>query len=152
MIEGWTRLPACTTSTAVIRALAALRAKRVYLLSPYARDIHAKEIEYLAHRDVHVTDDDTFDCSDTVQIRDIPSEDVSARVLARRSTAAAADAVFISCTNLLTMDQIEPLERALGVPVVSSNSCTLWAALQRIGAPTQRLGLGRLSTLAATAA
>lgn len=149
MIERWTGLPACTTSTAVIRGLSALGAKRVYMLTPYPRDIHAREIEFLGYRGIAVAGDDTFECADTVAIRDIPSEAVTARVLARRAEAAKADAVFLSCTNLLTMDQIALLERELGVPVVSSNSCTLWAALTRIGAPTQGLGLGRLYDLPA---
>lgn len=144
MITGWTGLPACTTSTAVIRALRALDARRVFMLTPYSRDIHAQEIEFLAHRGIRVEGDDTFACPDTVMIRNITSERVAERVLEHRAAASAADAVFISCTNLLTLDQIEPLERALGVPVVSSNSCTLWAALRRIGAPTGALGLGRL--------
>lgn len=148
MIERWTGLPACTTSTAVIRGLQALGAKRVFMLTPYPRDIHAREIEFLAHRGIQVAGDDTFECRDTVLIRDIPSETVTERVLAHRAAAAAADAVFLSCTNMLTFDQIAPLEKALGVPVVSSNSCTLWAALTRIGAPTAGLGLGRLFDLA----
>jgi len=149
MMERWTGLPACTTSTAVIRALGALRAKRVFMLTPYPRDIHAHEIEFLAYRGIRVEGDDTFECPDTVGIRDIASETVAERVLAHRDRASAADAVFVSCTNLLTMDQIEPLERELGVPVVSSNSCTLWAALTRIGAPTAGLRLGRLYDLPA---
>jgi len=147
MIERWTGLPACTTSTAVIQGLTALGAKRVYMLTPYPREIHAREIDFLAYRGIAVAGDDTFECDDTVKIRDIASEEVASRVLAQRAAAAGADAVFLSCTNLLTMDQIAPLEHALGVPVVSSNSCTLWSALRRIGAPTQGLGLGRLYDL-----
>jgi maleate isomerase len=44
-----------------------------------------------------------------------------------------ADAMFISCTNLPTYDIIEPLERALGKPVLTANQVTMWAALRVLG-------------------
>jgi maleate isomerase len=144
MIKDWTGLPGYTTSTAVIKGLRALGAKRVFMLTPYTDDIHAQEIGFLAHRGIEVLAHDTFRCADTVQIRDIPSEQVAERVLAHRSDIKGCDAVFISCTNLLTMDQLESLERELGVAVTSSNACTLWAALQHLQAPLQGLRLGRL--------
>ena len=149
MIKGWTGLPGYTTSTAVIKGLRALGAKRVFMLTPYTDDIHAQEIGFLAHRGIDVAAHDTFRCTDTVQIRDIPSEQVAERVLSHRARIKDCDAVFISCTNLLTMDQLAPLERELGVPVISSNACTLWIALQHMHAPLEGLALGRLFSPAA---
>jgi len=144
MIRGWTGLPGYTTSTAVIRGLRALGAKRIFMLTPYTDDIHAQEIDFLAHRGIEVAGHDTFRCTDTVQIRDISSEQVAERVLSHRAQIKGCDAVFISCTNLLTMDQIAALERELGVPVTSSNACTLWIALQHLQAPLEGIPLGRL--------
>ena len=54
------------------------------------------------------------------------------------------DAVFISCTNLKSMDQLARLEAELGMPVISSNSATLWLGLRRVDAPTAHLPLGCL--------
>ena len=149
MIRGWTGIPAYTTSSAVIMGLQALGAKRVFMLTPYPDDIHAQEIEFLKFRGIAVDGHDTFRCTDTVQIRDIPSERVAARVLEHRAQASQCDAVFISCTNLLTMDQIAHLEHELKVPVTSSNHCTLWAALSRMKVAMAGLGLGRLFELPA---
>jgi maleate isomerase len=146
-IKRWTGIPACTTSSAVIMGLKALQAKRVFMLTPYPDDIHAHEIEFLQFRGIEVAADDTFRCADTVKIRDIPSEAVAERVLEHRAAASECDAVFISCTNLLTLDQIESLERSLGVPVTSSNHCTLWAALRHMNVPMKDCGLGRLFDL-----
>ena len=61
-------------------------------------------------------------------------EQVEARVarIAPRSIADAArnlaqrsklDAVFLSCTNLRTLDILAPLSEELGLPVLSSNQC-----------------------------
>jgi maleate isomerase len=44
-----------------------------------------------------------------------------------------AQAVFISCTNVLTYDIIAPLERMLGKPVLAANQVTMWAAMHAIG-------------------
>jgi maleate isomerase len=56
-------------------------------------------------------------------------------VLRNRSKLEQADAVFISCSNLKSMDQLTRLEAELGVPVVSSNAATLWLGLRRMGVP-----------------
>jgi maleate isomerase len=152
MIRRWTGIPGCTTSSSVIMGLKALAAKRIFMLTPYADDIHAQEIEFLNFRGIAVDGHDTFRCTDTVQIRDIPSEAVTERLLQHRAQASKCDAVFISCTNLLTLDQIELLERSLGVPVTSSNHCTLWAALRHMNIATTGLGLGRLFELPVAAA
>jgi maleate isomerase len=53
-----------------------------------------------------------------------------------------AEALFISCTNLPTYDIIEPLEQALGKPVLTANQVTMWASLRAIG--RQAVGGGRL--------
>jgi len=44
-----------------------------------------------------------------------------------------ADAAIISCTNLRTLDVIEPLEKVLGAPVVSSNQASLSGVLRHLG-------------------
>ena len=151
MIRRWTGIPAYTTSSSVIMGLNALNAKRVFMLTPYPDDIHAQEIEFLKFRGIAVDGHDTFRCADTVQIRDLTSESVAERVLGHRAQASKCDAVFISCTNLLTMDQIEHLEHELGIPVTSSNHCTLWAALKHMKVSACGSGLGRLFDLPAGA-
>jgi maleate isomerase len=41
--------------------------------------------------------------------------------------------MYISCTNLPTYDVIEPLEQALGKPVLTANQVTMWSALRAMG-------------------
>lgn len=55
-----------------------------------------------------------------------------------------ADALFVSCTNLATMDRITELEERHGKPVISSNSATLWRALRAAELPPQDIGAGTL--------
>jgi len=58
--------------------------------------------------------------------------------------AAEADAVFLSCTNLRTLDIIDGLEDALGKPVISSNQALGWQMARLANAPVAPSAPGRL--------
>jgi maleate isomerase len=146
-ITHYTGIPAYTTSGAVIMALKALDARKVFLVTPYIDDVNAHEIAFLEHRDCKVVACETFNCLDTRDIAKISSEQVTKLVRAHAAVARGSDAVFISCTNLLTMDQIDLLERELGVPVLSSNQCSLWIALRHMGVDASTIAPGRLFRL-----
>ncbi|MCC7486778.1 MAG: aspartate/glutamate racemase family protein [Burkholderiales bacterium] len=143
-ITAITGIRACTTSQAVIMALRRLAAGRVLLVTPYIDDVNAREIAFLEHRDIAVEACRSFGCLDTRDIAKISSDEVRDFVLRHAGIARGCDAIFVSCTNLLTMDQIEPLEEKLGIPVVSSNQCTLWAALEHMNVDASAVAPGRL--------
>src|SRR6266566_173572 len=46
---------------------------------------------------------------------------------------ADAEAYFISCANIHSMEVIERLENELGKPVITSNQAALWCALRELG-------------------
>jgi len=139
-----TGIPAVGTSPAVVAALRSFGARRVVLVAPYPEDIMEHEVRFLTHHGFEVPLWDTFRCATSEANRAVSSEQVAEKVLGHRAAIAGSDAVFISCTNLLAMDQIETLEAALGKPVVTSNQATLWAALGRMELDMRGLGGGRL--------
>ena len=55
-----------------------------------------------------------------------------------------AEALLNCCTDFNTFDAIEPLEQALGKPVISSNSATLCHCLRGAGISDPIYGLGKL--------
>lgn len=142
-------VPAFTTSTAVIEALRALGARRVFMVTPYPDDVNEHELGFLAHHGFEVPAWDSFRCALSAEIAALSSDDVAALVLRNRGSIAECDAVFVSCTNLLVMDRIESLEAALGKPLVTSNQASLWAALRRLGVATDGLPCGALFRTAA---
>ncbi len=82
-------------------------------------------------------------------------EEIEARVarIAPASIAEAAravasqggiDAVFLSCTNLRTLDIIAPLEAELGLPVLSSNQVLAWHMAALAGITDLPAKAGRL--------
>jgi maleate isomerase len=55
-----------------------------------------------------------------------------------------AQAVFLSCTALLTVGLVETLEAHLGLPVVTSNQALAWHALRLAGSKATLPERGRL--------
>lgn len=143
-ITGQIGVPAFTTSTAVLEALRAVGARRVFMVTPYPEEMNAHEVKFLAHHGFEVPAYDSFRCAVSEDIKAIDSEEVAALVLRNRAAIAGCDALFVSCTNLLVLDQIERLEAELDVPVVTSNQASLWAALRRLGVATEDVACGRL--------
>ena len=134
-IRTYTDISAITTSIAVVEALDALKIRRAFMITPYPDDINDEEVEFLAHYGVEVPDYDSFRCEVTELTAGIPSEAVADMARRHRSEIRDCGALFVSCTQLLTMDQIDPLERELGVPVVTSNQATLWSGLKFLNEP-----------------
>lgn len=138
-------LPAVTTSGALLEALAELRVRRVALVTPYTVSVTRALQEYVAEAGVQVTGCAFMGL--TRHIWQVPYRDVVA--MARAAVRpGAADALFISCTNLPTYDVIPQLEAELRIPVLSANQVTMWAALRRLGTravgPCQALLWGHL--------
>lgn len=146
-IAAVTGIPALTTSTAVVAALRAAGMRRVFMLTPYPDDINRHEVEFLAHYGIEVTGFDGFRCETSEAIRAVSSEQVAQLALRHSHKVAACDGLFISCTNLLTIDQIAGLEKKFDKPVVSSNQASLWAVLQAMGVDTGGIAAGRLFRL-----
>ncbi|MFD5427189.1 decarboxylase [Streptomyces sp. NPDC127084] len=121
---------ALTTSGALLEALEELGAQRVALVTPYTESVTGALEEYLGEAGVTVTGRAFLGL--TRHIWKVPYRSVVD--MARQAVVVgAADALFISCTNLPTYDAIPQLEAELRMPVVSANQVTMWAALRRIG-------------------
>ncbi|MGW7368592.1 maleate cis-trans isomerase family protein [Streptomyces sp. NPDC054841] len=132
MCEAMTRagdVTSLTTSGALLEALDELGARRIALVTPYTESVTQALEEYLGEAGVAVTGRAFLGL--TRHIWKVPYRSVVD--MARQAVVGAADALFISCTNLPTYDAIPQLEAELRMPVLSANQVTMWAALHRIG-------------------
>lgn len=143
-ITALTGIPAFTTSVALLEALSAMNVSSVYMVTPYPDDINEHEMRFFEDHHFHVAGYDSFRCAGSADLRAIKSDEVANLILSHLSEVAAVDAVLVSCTNMLVLDQIERLEKILDKPVVTSNQATLWAALKRLNIPTETIVCGRL--------
>ena len=130
---------AVTTSGAAVRALTALDASRVAVATPYDDAVTYRLAMFLREFGIHVTA--TSNLGLDTAIWTVPLE--TTLELVRHAWTEDCDAIFVSCTNLSTYDAIAPLEAELGVPVVTANQATMWAATALAGhaahGPGQRL-------------
>ena len=78
------------------------------------------------------------------KISRVPPPDVYAHAKSVDSTDAQA--LLICCTDFGTADVVQALEDEIAKPVITSNTATFWAALQRAGLKQSVEGYGRLLT------
>jgi maleate isomerase len=126
-----TGIPTVTTSTAMIEALLILKAKKIGLATPYSEEITQREVDFLEHYGFEVVSSSCLRIVESSEIAAVPLDRVAD--LARAALSPKAEALFISCTNLHTMQLLDALEEELGIPVISSNQATLWWSLRNTG-------------------
>ncbi len=128
--------------TGVLRALRAQAVKRLAVATPYLDEINQREATYLEQAGFEVVNIQGMNLerdSDMVRVRpDYIFE------FARSIDSVEADAVFVSCGALRTLDVIEDLEQALGKPAVCSNQAMIWDTLRRAGIGDRIPGYGSL--------
>jgi maleate isomerase len=120
---------ACTTSGALVEALRVLGVSRLAIATPYVEPVTRRLLAYLSEHGVRTVSSEGLGLLGNIW-RVTYSEVVE---IVSAADNHAADALFISCTNLPTYDVIEPLELALGKPVLTANQVTMWAALRAMG-------------------
>lgn len=120
---------AITTSGAALEAIQGIGARRVAVGTPYDAELTRRLVDFLAQAGIETTG--TGHLGLGAGIWRVSSDTV--RELAHGLPLDGADAVFLACTNLPTYDVIPALEAELGLPVLSANLVTMWAALRRLG-------------------
>lgn len=138
-IRAVTGIPGATSASAITDALGALGAKRVSVATAYEPWLNEKVRAYLEAAGFAVLAIEGFG---TQAHAAVTPDRVAA--LARKVDRPDAEAVFISCSNLRTLEIIESVERDTGKPVVTSNQASLWGMLRLIGDKRAIPGAGRL--------
>jgi len=132
------RAPATTAARAILAALAHLGVRRVALATPYPEVIAAAGRAYWQAAGLEIVAHHRLEGVTNIY------DETPARVeaLGRAADVPGAEAVLISGTGLPTADAVTPLERALGKPVITSQSATLWWLLRaaRVTEPVRGWG------------
>jgi len=111
--------------TALISACREAGIRRVGLLSPYVASVSDRLVEALDHAGVRVTSFGSFD--EPSEARVVRISRIAVREAALHvGRNGVCDAVFLSCTNLRSLDVIDEVESELGIPVWSSNQILAW--------------------------
>jgi len=134
---------ATTLVSGVFAALDALGARRVAVATPYLAEVNRIEADYMIERGYELTGIDGLDItndSDMVRVSPDYLRDFAVGV-----DAPDADAIFVSCGALRSIEVIEEIEAATGKPCVTSNQAMLWHCLRLAGIDDRIEGMGRLT-------
>lgn len=135
-IKAEVDVPASTTSTAVIEAFNLLGVRKVAVATPYESWVDDLEksffersgVEVMNIRGLGMIGADVWELHPHILYRFAKAQD-------RRE----ADALFLSCMGLRTLEILSALERDLGKPVLSSNQVTLWKLFNLCGIPCSEI-------------
>jgi len=144
-IEKATNTPAVATAGAVVDVLKALKLSKISVATPYTEEINSLEKRFLEENGVGIQKMKGLGIKDNLKIGEQNPRTVYK--LVKEVDTAQSDGVFVSCTNLRTIEVVGRLEKELKKPVVSSNTATLWAMLRRAKYIKPVVGFGRLLTM-----
>jgi len=122
---------AITPISAGFAALRALGAKRITLLTPYTPRTTAPMAECFEAGGFGLQGVSCLNTTDDREMARISHATIIEA--ARAALTPGSEAMFIACTAVRASGIIDRIEEAVGVPVVSANSATLWAALRTCG-------------------
>ena len=134
-----------TTSSAVLAAFQGLRVEKIAVATPYIGEVNRALKNFFEGMGVSVLNMEGLQMESDQDVNNLSPE--TAYRLARKVNIPEADAVFISCTSVRTIEILAPLESDLGKPVISSNQATIWHALRKAGIHDFIEGYGRLLAL-----
>src|SRR5262249_34477181 len=109
-IRAAASVPAVVTTTPGTQALEFLRARKIYMLTPYPQEINRIEQQFFRDSGIDVAAYTHFDCARSKEINDILPLQIIERVLAARQEIRGCDAILLSCTGLRGVDAIARLE------------------------------------------
>lgn len=127
-----------------MQAMEAFKVKKLAVVTPYIDAINELERKFMESIGLDVVYFEGLGIADTVAIAKIEPADVVALGEEALKAAPDADALFISCGNLRTVEAIPRLEDAFGKPVISSNAALIWSGLRLAGIDDRLGGRGRL--------
>tara|TARA_R110000772_G_scaffold264984_1_gene386007 strand:+ start:235 stop:963 length:729 start_codon:yes stop_codon:yes gene_type:complete len=118
--------------SALINACGALGATRLALLSPYVVNVSAKLRTALDDVGIATPVFGSFDEAEEAKVVRIDARSIieAALDIARQDKV---DALFLSCTNLRTLNVIDKIEAATGIPCLSSNQVLGWDMARAAG-------------------
>jgi maleate isomerase len=117
-IERDTGTRATSAVMAINQELAAIRARRIGLVTPYVATIEARIIENYASIGITVAAAERLDLTVNTAFGEVSPQRIETMV--RSVATAKPDAIVIMCTNLAGASIAEPLGRELGIPVIDS--------------------------------
>ena len=143
LLRGSNARQATTLVSGVFAAFEALGVRRVAVATPYLDEVNRIEADYFANKGFDVVRLEGLNLTlDSEMVRVTPNY---LRDFAISVDSPDAEAVFVSCGALRSVEVIDEIEAVVGKPVVTSNQGMLWHCRRLSGIDDRLDGMGRLT-------
>jgi maleate isomerase len=146
-LQKETGVPIAAGQHAAEMALEALGVKKLLLVTPYRQSLNDGMMRRLAARGFEVLALKTALCPGPAEMSRLAPEIPLRLAQEAFREAPHADGIYMPNPKWQTLDSIEPLERELKIPVVTTTQASAWWALKMIKIKAARPGCGRLLKL-----
>ena len=131
---------------AAFNAFRSLGARRIAVLTPYAKEVNELVHKALMDAGFVVPVFGSFNEPHDPTVASIDSHSLQ-MAIAEITKKHSVDAVFISCTSVRIASDVVAIEAEFGIPVTSSNHALAWHCLRLAGIDDKLPALGRLFSL-----
>ena len=128
--------------TGVVSALNAVQAKKIVIGTPYLDEINAREKEFFISKGFEILRMEGLNLETGIEFGKVTPDFWNKFSL--EIDCDDADAVFLSCTGIRSLDIIEKVEAQINKPVITSNQAQMWSALRLAGINDNLKGFGKL--------
>ncbi len=142
-INKVTTIPATTSQTIAMKAMNLFGAKKIVLVTPWQEYVNKMVIKFLEDSGIQISSFKTANAP----FEEFPKMPLSVTYnLALEGAKEAPDAqcIYIPCSAWPCTDNIEPLEKETGLPVLASTQTGMWGILRLIGINNPIQSYGRL--------
>ncbi|NHD15945.1 MULTISPECIES: maleate cis-trans isomerase family protein [Actinopolyspora] len=133
--------PVVSSAGALVRTLLDLNLRRVTVVAPYVPALTGMVLEYLSGYGITVVDSLSLGVADNREVGRL--DPAGLPELAERLDRTRVDGVVLSaCVQMPSLSAVEPVQRALGLPVVTAATATARELLSATGTTTRIPGGG----------
>lgn len=140
--KGTPNATATSLITGVIHALEAFKVKQIVVGTPYVNEINIMEKEYLEDRGFDVLDIKGLNIINDADMVKVTPDFIEEFALS--IDRQDAEAIFISCGALRSIDVVDKIEKIVRKPVIVSNQAMIWETLRLAGIKDIIDGYGNL--------
>jgi maleate cis-trans isomerase len=145
-ITKFSGAPAVTTAHSIGRALRAIGAKNVAMLSPYNSNLATNAKAYFQKiHGIEISSVDFFNLTDVKKIIELGPEPAEKAI--EKLAATKPDAIILAGGAYQIMEHIDAWEKKYDCTIVSTNQAAIWAAIQACQGNEKILGRGKLLEL-----
>ncbi len=142
-VENGAPAPVVTSAGAMVDGLKLLGAKKISVICPYMKPLTQLVVDYIENEGIAVHDFTALEIPDNL---DVGRHDPERLLEIYKSVDVTGIDAFVAsaCVQMPSLQIIDRLEQALGVPVVSGAVCTTHQLLDRLGLERRVPGAGAL--------